>query len=277
MTTANSYLMENQEETVRLELKTNPEAVRKQARWCGVKPGLRVLDAGCGPGLVTSILHEMLQPGGKILGVDSSKERICYAKQHYGCQSGIDFVRHDIRDPMDGLGDFDLIWVRFLLQYYRLESPAIVRNLIKCLKPGGYLCLIDLDHNSLNFYDLPHKLENIIFKAMKILEQEHNFDPYAGRKLYSYLYDLGYVNIRLELMPHHLIYGKMTDEELFNWTKKMEVGSRRVKELFEEYPGGSNRLFSEFLDFLNNPRRFLYTPLILCKGANPSISLSKSK
>ena len=40
------YLMESPEEAVRLEMKTEPGAVRKQAQWCGVKPGLRVLDVG---------------------------------------------------------------------------------------------------------------------------------------------------------------------------------------------------------------------------------------
>ena len=49
-----SYLMENLEEAIRLEMKTDPEAVRKQALWCGLKPGMRVLDAGCGPGMITS-------------------------------------------------------------------------------------------------------------------------------------------------------------------------------------------------------------------------------
>ena len=57
-----SYLMENSEEALRLELKTDPEAVRSQANWCGVEPGMSVLDAGCGPGKVTSILYKMIQP-----------------------------------------------------------------------------------------------------------------------------------------------------------------------------------------------------------------------
>jgi SAM-dependent methyltransferase len=56
MQQAQPYLMESEEEAVRLDLKTDPDAVRKQALWCGVKAGLRVLDAGCGPGKTTSIL-----------------------------------------------------------------------------------------------------------------------------------------------------------------------------------------------------------------------------
>ena len=75
--------MENLEEAVRLEIKTDPEAVRRQARWCGLKPDQYVLDAGCGPGRITSILHRMIQPGGRILGVDYSEARIHHAGMNY--------------------------------------------------------------------------------------------------------------------------------------------------------------------------------------------------
>jgi len=34
------YLMENPQETIRLEVKTDPETLRKQALLCGVRPGL---------------------------------------------------------------------------------------------------------------------------------------------------------------------------------------------------------------------------------------------
>jgi len=266
---AKSYLMENLEEALRLEIKTDPEVTRKQARWCGLKPGLRVLDAGCGPGKITSILNEMIQPGGKILGLDYSEERIRHAKQHYGHESGIDFRIHDLREPLERCGLFDLIWVRFVLEYNRLESPAIIKNLNACLKPGGYLCLLDLDHNCLSHYELPGHMEDVLFNVMSWLEQEYNFDPYAGRKLFAYLYDLGYQNIQMDLMAHHLFYGSIKDVDVFNWIKKMEVVSTKTKELFEDYPGGQDAFFRGFARFFLDPRRFTYTPLILCKGLKP--------
>ena len=76
--------MESIEEIIRLEVKTDPEVVRKQALWCGMKPGLGVLDVGCGSGKATSILHEMIQPGGSVLGIDYSEERTTYARERYG-------------------------------------------------------------------------------------------------------------------------------------------------------------------------------------------------
>jgi hypothetical protein len=76
-----SYLMDNEEETVRLEIKTDPDAVREEARWCGVKPGMRIMDAGCGPGLTSFLLLEMARPGGEVVGVDYMGPRIQDARE----------------------------------------------------------------------------------------------------------------------------------------------------------------------------------------------------
>jgi hypothetical protein len=112
-------------------------------------------------------------------------------------------------------------------------------------------------------------MEEILFQTMDMLQYKYNFDPYAGRKLYAYLYDLGYLDIKVGVMPHHLIYGKISDEDIFNWIKKVEVSSMKTKELFEGYLGGHNAFFADFTKFFLSPRRFTYTPLILCKGKKP--------
>ncbi len=265
-----SYLMENDEEIVRLEVKTSIDAVIQQALWCGVKPGQRILDAGCGPGKVTSILRDIIQPGGEIVGADGSEKRLQHARKLYGHLSGIDFRQHNLREPLTDAEGFDLIWVRFVLEYFRDDCPSIIKNLCTALKPGGTLCLLDLDHNSLNHYEMPARLEGMINKVMERLQKECNFDPYAGRRLYSILYDLGFHDIEVNVVPHHLIYGKIRKEDAYNWAKKMEVTCSKMEGLFEEYPGGVGGFASEFTNFIVDPRRFTYTPLIMCKGAKPT-------
>lgn len=267
------YIMENEEETMRLETKTNPEAVKKQAAWCGMRPGLRVLDAGCGPGITTSIIHEMIQPGGTIIGLDYSEKRIDYATEHYGNENGIDFYIHDLREPIKDFGQFDLIWIRFVLEHYRVGSLEIVKNLHDCLKPGGYLCLLDLDYNNLGHYELPINIQVILPRLLNELDKRYNFDTYAGRKLYSYLYDCGYEDIQLNLMAHHLIYGNNINEgDIFNWMKKVEIAAGLLGHAFESYPGGHDSFIDDFKEFFFNPRRFTYTPLILCKGQKPDLN-----
>lgn len=269
MRRSHSYLMENSEEAIRLDIKTDPEAVRRQAIWCGVKPGLRVLDVGCGSGKTSSILREMTQPDGMLVGIDFSEERIRYAKEHFGKTPGIDFQVRDFTQPLDELGQFDVIWVRFILEYFLLESPDIVKNLTANLKPDGCLCLMDLDYNCLTHYEPPARMESLLIELMERIQREYNFDPYAGRKLYAYLYDLSYRNIQVDLIPHHLIYGEIRPEDNFNWIKKLEVVSRKATNSFEKYPGGYGAFFADFKKFFHDPRRFTYTPMILVKGMRP--------
>lgn len=261
--------MENVDEILRLNIKTDPDALRKQAGWCGIKAGSRVLDLGCGAGKTTALIHELVQPAGSVIGIDYSAERINYAKALYRDREGLEFIRHDLMEPCNSIGEFDVIWVRFVLEYYRRESRAIVQNIKRLLKPGGFLCLIDLDYNCLSHYELPAALAEVLPKLIATLEEVHNFDAYAGRKLYSYLYDGKYENIEVDIMAHHLIYGGVRDEDLFNWLKKVEVSATRLSGFFDCYPGGYEAFFSDFKRFFLDPRRFTYTPLILCKGSRP--------
>ncbi|MDO9515755.1 MAG: class I SAM-dependent methyltransferase [Syntrophales bacterium] len=264
------YLMDSEDENIRLDIKTDPDAVRRQAGWCGVRPGARVLDAGCGSGITTFILSDMVQPGGTAVGVDYSKARIRYAREHYGRNGGIEFHIRDLTKTFDGIGKFDIIWVRFVLEYFRVESRDIVNNLAELLNPGGYLCLLDLDHNCLNHYGLSPQMTELLHRLMARLDDEHNFDTYAGRKLYSYLYDLGLEDIRMDLVPHHLFYGETNDKDIFNWTKKIEMAATKLGDLFDDYAGGRNAFLGECERFLHDPRRFTYTSLILCKGRKPA-------
>jgi SAM-dependent methyltransferase len=171
--------------------------------------------------------------------------------------------------PLDDLGKFDLIWVRFVLEYNRLKSFDIVKNISGILKPGGILCLIDLDCNCLRHFGHSKRLERTICGIMSTLEKDADFDPYAGIKLYSYLYDLGYQDIDVNISPHHLIFGRLKEKDAYNWTMKVKVAARNSGYGFEEYGGDYKEFFKEVESFLADPRRFIYTPLISCRGRKP--------
>jgi len=160
------YLMENDEEAYRLDIKIDEARIRQQAAWAGIMPGMRVADLGCGPGTITAILHDMVQPGGSVVGVDGSAKRLDYARRKYGAE-GIEYRAANLALPLDDLGLFDFIWVRFVLEYSLSGSFDMVRNFARSLKPGGTLCLIDLDHNPLNYCGSPGRLYRTLKKIMQ--------------------------------------------------------------------------------------------------------------
>ena len=269
MDPVDQYLMENPEEALRLDVKTDPDAVRRQALMFGIGPGARVLDGGCGSGKTTSVLHEMIQPGGSIMGVDFAEERIQFARKHYEKADGIEFRLMDLRSPLADLGQFDFIWVRFVLEYHLEGAVDIIRNLAKSLKPDGCLCLLDLDYNCLSHYPMSQEMDAILQKLVDRMARKYNFDPFVGRKLYTYLYDLGFRDIEVNLIPHHLIYGDLRSSDDFNWIKKVQMASVKARDLFEDYHGGYDAFFRYFNSFFHDTRRFTYTPLIMCKGKRP--------
>ena len=260
-----SYIMEGEEESIRLDLKTDPKIVKELAIWAGISPGMRIADLGCGPGKTTFYLNNLVQPGGSATGVDISQQRINYAQTHY-LEEGVEFITGDIRNPLHKLGLFDFIWIRFVLEHHLADSYNIIKNVSSVLKPGGILCLVDLDYNCLSHYGLPQRLEKALFEIMALLEKHANFDPYVGRKLYSYLYDLEYEKIDVRIDAHHCIFGKINKTDAFNWMKKVEIAARNSGYGFEEYEDKFDGFFTEFKKSFFDPRRFTYTPVIVCRG-----------
>ena len=268
MRNQSGYLMESDQEALRLDVKTDPKIVEKQALWAGLQPGMRVADLGCGAGKTTFHLNRLAQPQGRTIGVDIASQRIEYANTHYS-DRGIEYVTADIRESLDDLGQFDFIWVRFVLEYYLKGSFDIVKNIVGNLKPGGILCLIDLDCNCLRYFGLPERLDKAVAGIMQCLEKNCDFDPYVGLKLYSFFYDLGFEDINIEVNPHNLIFGHLKENEKFNWAKKAEIAGRNSGYPFEEYGGDIDAFMEEFDVFFQDPRIFTYTPLIACRGVKP--------
>ena len=263
------YLMENDEEALRLDIKTDPLVVEQHARWAGLGPGMRAADIGCGPGKTTSVLSGIVTPSGEVVGMDFSDKRIEFAKRNYSSDNTV-FINRDIREPLDDTGKFDFIWIRFVLEYYLESSVNIVSNAVEALKPGGIICLVDLDHNCLGHYGLSDRLDRTVHKVMGMLQEKADFDPFVGRKLYSYLYDMKLENIDMRLDAHHLIFGPLKESDSFNWIKKVEAVANMSGFTFDEYEGGYEEFRLEFEEFFTDERRFTYTPVILCRGQKPA-------
>lgn len=260
-----AYLMEDPLEIERLERKTDPLSVLKQAHWAGLSMGMRVADVGCGPGLTSKILLDAVQPGGEVVGIDFSAERIEYARGRYQVE-GLSFQQEDFFADLSSLGTFDFVWARFVLEFHRSRATELVANLNRLVRPGGCLCLIDLDYNCLSHAGLPERVNDTIRDILSELEAKADFDPYAGRWLYGHLFDLGYQEIRLDMTSHHLIYGDLDEATRYNWERKLLVAARRSGCSFAHYQGDFALFAREFSAAFRDPRRFTYTPLISCCG-----------
>ena len=111
----------------------------------GIRPGMQVLDLGCGAGDSTFVVADLVGPGGFVVGLDHSPDALGRARLR-AKQRGLTqvrFVEGDIHDPAPG-GPFDAIVERLAL--WSVPDPAaVLRRQATLLRPGGLVVPIEYD------------------------------------------------------------------------------------------------------------------------------------
>ncbi|MCI0390791.1 MAG: methyltransferase domain-containing protein [Acidobacteria bacterium] len=114
----------------------------------GIQPGMRVADLGCGVGMVTTLLAELVGPTGQVVGVDFSGAQIAQARELLPPgNSNISFVEASATDTGLPHESFDLVYSRFLL-IHLTEPEQSLREMHKLLKADGILVCEDGDLTS---------------------------------------------------------------------------------------------------------------------------------
>jgi len=122
----------------------NPLRLEFMARHTDVE-GLRVLDVGCGGGILSEALAET---GAQVTAIDLAEDALAVARDHADNQGlDIDYRKADILSFADEhAGQFDVVTCMEMLEH--VDDPAsIVRALGKAVKPGGWVFLSTLNRN----------------------------------------------------------------------------------------------------------------------------------
>lgn len=95
--------------------------------WLALKPGERILDLGCGDGVLTA---ELAAAGAQVTGVDSSEDFIAATRAR-----GLDARLMD-GQALTFESEFDAVFSNAAL-HWMTDAPAVVTGVARALKPGG--------------------------------------------------------------------------------------------------------------------------------------------
>lgn len=199
--------------------------------------GATVLDVGCGPGMDTVPLAQLVGPHGEVMAVDNDQAMLDEAMRHAEENGVAARISHRLGSALAlPLADasVDSCRAERLLQVMAPEHEhAIVNELLRVTKPGGHIVLVDADWGSASVDFSDALLERRLMHLFATQMRPHGF---AGRRLYPLCRELGLRDITLDVVAvvqHHL------DETPFGtWlidtAQKAAVMNEREAQLWRE-------------------------------------------
>ena len=260
------YILESELESDRLERQSQSKNYDYRLELSAMKlpTPARVLDAGCGSGVILRYLAERF-PRSQLMGCDSSDLRLAFARQTCKTFSQITLQKADLTALPFEEGQFDMILCRYVLQHIpRDQVLRVVQEAYRCLRPGGEFWVIDCDGTLINLYPQPPQVSQILIR----LEAEGLFEFRMGRKVKSLLHLAGFKNFQgtiesLDFSSKQSLLEevKMTRERLENAQGFLEryLGSIEAARNFNE----------EFLKAMQLPEAYYFYDKVIVKGVKP--------
>jgi ubiquinone/menaquinone biosynthesis C-methylase UbiE len=147
-----------------------------------LRPGLDLLDIGCGPGTITVELAALVAPG-RVLGIDASAEVVEQARAFD--ESRVEFAVGDVYALDVPDASFDVVHAHQVLQH--LTDPvAAMREAARVLRPDGVLAVRDSDYAAF-FWSPPNPVLDRWLELYHQVTARNRAEADAGRYLPGWL------------------------------------------------------------------------------------------
>jgi SAM-dependent methyltransferase len=181
-------------------------AGRRVLLQAGITEAMRVADFGCGVGVATRMLAEMVGPMGSVTGIDASGEQLEQASELCAGEglTQTSFVKANAARTGLPRNWFDLVYCRFLLLH--LPDPAAcLREMRDVLRPGGILVVEDGDLASAT--SVPPTAMDAFAELFGRFGPMRGLDYSLARNLYHLVLGAGFSDVNLEIHQPAILAG----------------------------------------------------------------------
>jgi SAM-dependent methyltransferase len=161
--------------------------------------GENVLDLGCGLGQLSREIARHVYPG-CVVAIERSAEQRTSARQLAAAaveERSVEFRQGEAESlPLksEEWGTFDVAHARFLLEHVR-DPVAVVRQMVRAVRPGGRIILEDDPHDTLRLWPEPAGFRQVWSAYMRTYDRVGN-DPLTGHRLVAILVEAGAEPVR---------------------------------------------------------------------------------
>jgi ubiquinone/menaquinone biosynthesis C-methylase UbiE len=147
-----------------------------------LRPGMSVLDVGCGPGTITLDLAALVAPGA-VVGIENVEPPLDVARAT-AAERGDRTTTFRIGDALDLAfedGSFDVVHAHQVLQH--LTDPVrALREMRRVCRPGGWIAARDADYAAMAWRPELPELEDWR-STYRTIARANGAEPDAGRRL----------------------------------------------------------------------------------------------
>ena len=173
----------------------------------GLRDGVSILEAGCGPGFVTALLLESF-PRASVTGLDLDPVMLAHARERVGESDRVRFIEGSAATTGLPGGSFDLVLARFLLQHVPNAHDVLI-ELRRVLSPGGRLIVVDADFAFSTLFEPEPAFTRELIDAVVEGQRLRGGDPQIARKLPRLLREAGFSDIAVDaVVAHSVVVGR---------------------------------------------------------------------
>jgi len=159
-----------------------------------LKPHMKILDIGCGPGTITADLAELV-PDGHVTGVDRAPGVLEQARATAAARGldNIDFAVADVHALAYPDDTFCVVHAHQVLQHVG-DPVGALREMWRVTRPGGFVAVRDADYAAMTWYPQVSGLDDWL-ELYRRVARANGGEPDAGRRLRSWALAAGFQDV----------------------------------------------------------------------------------